>query len=150
MNTKRILLAEDNPNDIELTLEALSDQNLGNRVDVVNDGVQVLDYLRRQGAYADREPNPPLLILLDLKMPRMDGLQVLRELKTDPNLKCIPVVILTSSREESDLVDSYDLGVNGYVVKPVQFDQFMEAIRHIGLYWVLTNEPPVGGHTDDV
>lgn len=144
MNTKRILLAEDNPNDIELTLEALSEQNLGNRVDVVNDGVQVLEYLRCQSAYAEREPIDPLLILLDLKMPRMDGLQVLRELKSDSRLKTIPVVILTSSREESDLVDSYDLGVNGYVVKPVQFDQFMEAIRHIGLYWVLTNEPPAG------
>lgn len=143
MNTKRILLAEDNINDVELTLEALKKQNLANRVDVVHDGVQVLAYLRKQGQFEGRVGSDPVVILLDLKMPKLDGLQVLRELKNDPKLKALPVVILTSSREESDLIESYDLGVNGYVVKPVEFDQFMEAIIHIGLYWVLTNEPPI-------
>lgn len=148
MISKKILLAEDNLNDVELTLEAFKDQNLANRVDVVHDGVQVLEYLRREGRFKDRAGSDPIVLLLDLKMPRMDGLQVLRELKGDQVLKSLPVVILTSSREETDLIDSYDLGVNGYVVKPVEFERFMEAIRHIGLFWVLTNEPPVGFNSE--
>lgn len=142
MNTRTILLAEDNPNDVELTLAALAEQNLANAVFVVRNGVEALDYLHRRGTFSDRSGNDPVVVLLDLKMPMMDGLQVLREMKGDAVLKNIPVVILTSSREEKDLVESYDLGVNGYVVKPVGFDQFMEAIRHIGLFWILTNEPP--------
>ena len=143
MDTKKILLAEDNPNDVELTLAALADQNMANTVTVVNDGVETLDYLRREGKYAGRVNDDPILILLDLKMPKMDGLQVLRVLKKDPILKSIPVVVLTSSREETDLVESYNIGVNAYVVKPVEFEEFMEAIRCLGLFWVLTNEPPL-------
>ena len=142
MNTKRILLAEDNPNDVELALAAFEELNLGNKVIVVNDGVEVLDYLYRREKFAGRPGTNPVVVLLDLKMPKMDGLEALREMKADPELSHIPVVILTSSKEESDLVDSYSLGVNGYVVKPVGFDQFLEAIRRIGLFWVLTNEPP--------
>ena len=142
MKPKKILLAEDNPNDVELTLAALEEQHLANEVAVVEDGVEALDYLHRRGRYSGRVNDDPLVVLLDLKMPRMDGLQVLREMKDDPVFKLIPVVILTTSREETDLVESYKLGVNGYVVKPVDFDQFLEAIRRIGLFWVLTNEPP--------
>lgn len=142
MNNKIILLAEDNPNDVELAMAAFSELNLGNKVVVVRDGVETLDYLCRRGKYAGETGPNPIVILLDLKMPKMDGLQVLREIKKDPALNLIPVVVLTSSREERDLVESYDLGVNGYVVKPVVFDQFLEAIRRIGLFWVLTNEPP--------
>lgn len=142
MSTKTILLAEDNPNDVELTLAALAEQNLANAVVVVRNGVEALDYLHRRGEFSDRSGNDPVIVLLDLKMPMMDGLQVLREMKSDPVLKHLPVVILTSSREEKDLAETYDLGVNGYVVKPVGFDKFMDAIRHIGLFWILTNEPP--------
>ena len=148
METKKILLAEDNANDVELTLAALAEQNLANTVVVVNDGAEALDYMRREGAYADRVNNDPVVILLDLKMPKVDGLQVLRALKSDPVLKSIPVVVLTSSREETDLVESYRIGVNSYVVKPVQFDEFMEAIRRLGLFWVLTNEPPPQQRTE--
>ena len=148
MNNKRILLAEDNTNDVELTLAALAEQNLANEVVVVRDGVEVLDYLHRRGDFSGRADKNPLVVLLDLKMPRMDGLQVLREMKSDANLKHIPVVILTSSREEKDLVEGYGLGVNGYVVKPVGFDKFMEAIKRIGLFWILTNEPPPETETD--
>jgi CheY-like chemotaxis protein len=142
MNTKTILLAEDNPNDVELTLTALAEQNLANAVIVVRNGVEALDYLHRRGKFSERSGNNPVVVLLDLKMPLMDGLQVLREMKSDQVLKHLPVVILTTSREEKDLVESYDLGVNAYVVKPVGFDKFMEAIKHIGLFWILTNEPP--------
>lgn len=142
MNNRRILLAEDNPNDVELALAAFAELNLGNEIVVVNDGTEALDYLRRRGKFADRKGGNPIVVLLDLKMPRVDGLQVLRQMKSDPDLSHIPVVILTSSREEKDLVESYDLGVNGYVVKPVAFDQFLEAVKRIGLFWVLTNEPP--------
>ncbi|HXG90859.1 MAG TPA: response regulator [Blastocatellia bacterium] len=144
MKTKKILLAEDNPNDVELTLAALAEQNLANEVVVVRDGVEALDYLRRRGRFADRSGGDPVVVLLDLKMPRVDGLEVLREVKSDPELKRIPVVVLTSSREEQDLVSSYSLGVNGYVVKPVAFEKFLEVIKKVGLYWVLTNEPPPG------
>jgi len=139
---KTILLAEDNSHDAELTLAALSEQNLANQVEVVVDGVEALDYLHRRGKFAGRNGNNPVVVLLDLKMPRVDGLQVLREMKGDAQLKHIPVVILTTSREENDLVESYDLGVNAFVVKPVAFEQFLEAIRRIGLFWILTNEPP--------
>lgn len=141
-NIKRILLAEDNVNDIELTLEALADHRLANEVVVVHDGAEALDYLYRRGAFKDRPMENPVVILLDLKMPKVDGLEVLRTIKSDPDLKRIPVVILTSSREESDLIRSYDLGVNAYVVKPVAFQEFVEAIKKIGAFWVLTNEPP--------
>lgn len=141
-NIKRILLAEDNVNDIELTLEALADHRLANEVIVVHDGAEALDYLYRRNAFKDRPMENPVVILLDLKMPKVDGLEVLRTIKSDPDLKRIPVVILTSSREESDLIRSYDLGVNAYVVKPVAFQEFVEAIKKIGAFWVLTNEPP--------
>lgn len=141
MNIKRMLLAEDNPNDVELTLAALSQLNLANEIVVVRDGVEVLDYLHRRGQFVDRPGKDPIVVLLDLKMPKVDGLQVLREMKSDPQLSNIPVVVLTSSREEKDLVESYSLGVNGFVVKPIDFDEFSEAIKRIGLFWFLTNEP---------
>lgn len=139
---KRILLAEDNANDLELTLAALQQHNLANEIVAVRDGAEVLDYLYRRGAYADQPPGPPALVLLDLKMPKMDGLEVLRVVKADPELKMVPVVMLTSSREESDLVRSYQLGVNAYVVKPVDFGEFMEAVRQIGAFWAVVNEVP--------
>jgi len=137
-----ILLAEDNPNDVELTLEALAEHNLANRVTVAHDGVEALDYLRRTGAFSGREPGLPAMVLLDIKMPRMDGLEVLREIRTDPELKRLPVVILTSSREQQDLITSYDLGVNAYVVKPVDFAAFIEAVEYLGVFWALINERP--------
>lgn len=137
-----ILLAEDNPNDVELTLEALSHQNLANRVVVAHDGVEALEYLRREGAFSDRDPGDPAVVLLDIKMPRKDGLEVLREIRSDPALKRLPVVILTSSREEKDLVAGYDLGANAYVVKPVDFATFIEAVRELGVFWAIINERP--------
>jgi len=139
---KTILLAEDNQNDVDLTLMALADYNVANRIIVVNDGVDTLEYLRMQGRFVDRKPGNPVVILLDLKMPRMDGLEVLREIKEDPLLKIIPVVIITSSREEQDLVESYRLGANAYVVKPVEFKTFVEAIRQLGAFWAVLNEIP--------
>lgn len=139
---KRLLLAEDSAADAELTLEALGEHNLANRVDVVRDGVEALDYLYRRGPWAERPAGLPLVLLLDLKMPRMDGLAVLRTLKSDPALKVLPVVMLTSSREDSDLTESYRLGANAYVVKPVDFCQFTEVIRELGLFWGLVNQPP--------
>lgn len=140
-----ILLAEDNADDVELTLEALRKEGLANRVVVVGDGVAALDYLRRQGAHADREPGDPAILLLDIKMPRMDGLELLREIRSDPRYKTLPVVMLTSSRQEQDLVTSYALGVNAYVVKPVQFDDFMRAVRQLGVFWAIINEVPSEG-----
>lgn len=140
---KRILLAEDNPNDVELTLTALQEYRLSNEVEVVRDGAEALDYIYRRGAYADREESLPCVILLDLKMPRIDGLEVLRRIKSDPALKRIPVVMLTSSREETDLVESYNLGVNAFVVKPVDFEQFLKAIRALGIFWAIVNESPL-------
>ena len=140
---KRILLAEDSANDVELTLAALG-PNLANEIVVVSDGAEALDYLHGRGAYADRLPGNPALLLLDLKMPKVDGLEVLRTLKGDPRLKTIPVVMLTSSREEQDLIASYELGVNSYVVKPVDFAEFMEAVRQIGIFWAVVNEAPPG------
>lgn len=141
---KRILLAEDNPKDVELTLAALEDHHLANEVFVVNDGVEALDYLHRRGKFKMRASENPAVILLDLKMPKVDGLEVLRSIKSEDKLKAIPVVILTSSREEQDLVKSYDLGVNAYVVKPVDFQDFIAAVKQLGVFWALINEPPPG------
>jgi CheY-like chemotaxis protein len=138
----KILLVEDDPKDVELTLSALGDNNIANEVDVTRDGTEALDYLYRRGSYAERAKHDPLLILLDLKLPKVDGLQVLRQLKSDDRLKLIPVVMLTSSNEEKDVVRSYNLGVNAYVVKPVDFDEFAASIRQLGLFWTLTNRPP--------
>jgi CheY-like chemotaxis protein len=142
MKLKRILLVEDNANDAELTLEALSEHNLANEVDRVNDGAEALDYLFQTGAYAGRDDGNLAVILLDLKLPKVDGLEVLRTIKSDERLKFIPVVVLTSSREESDLVESYRLGVNAYVVKPVNFSEFINAVKEVGAFWAIVNEPP--------
>ena len=139
---KRILLAEDSANDIELTLAALAEHRIANHVDVVRDGVEALDYLYRRGRYALRPPDNPALVLLDLKMPKVTGLEVLQQIKVDPALKMIPVVMLTSSREEGDLIRSYQLGVNAYVVKPVDFPHFMDAVRQIGGFWAVINQTP--------
>jgi two-component system response regulator len=139
-----ILLVEDNPSDVELTLHALKNQNVANRVEVARDGAEALDYVFCTGAYADRSPEDvPKLILLDLKLPKVNGLEVLARLKSDPSTRRIPVVILTSSREEKDIVQSYELGVNSYITKPVDFDQFAEAVRQLGTYWLLLNESPM-------
>jgi CheY-like chemotaxis protein len=144
MEPKRILLVEDDPKDIELTLTALGEHRLANEIEVVRDGVEALDYLYRRGAFAQRSEGNPVVILLDIKMPRLDGIQVLRQLKADEQMQLIPVVILTSSNESRDLEDCYKLGANGYVVKPVRFAEFVEAVKRVGVYWVLTNEPPPG------
>lgn len=137
-----ILMAEDNSADIELTITALSEKNLANRLIVVRDGVEAIDYLECTGDYKDRKSGNPGLIMLDIKMPRMDGIEVLEYIKKDSRFKTIPVVMLTSSREDCDLHKAYELGVNAYVVKPVSFNQFMEAIRQIGIFWALLNELP--------
>ena len=142
MKVKTILLAEDNPNDAELMLKALKDFNLVNEIVVANDGVEALEYLRSQGRFSNRKPGNPAVILLDIKMPRMDGLEVLHEIRHDQALRLIPVVMLTSSREDQDLFTSYSLGVNAYVVKPVDFMQFMEAVRQLSIFWALLNEVP--------
>ncbi len=139
---KRILLAEDNENDVELTLTALRECRLSNEVEVVHDGAEALDYIYQRGNFTGRGDGLPCVILLDLKMPRVDGLEVLRQIKSDPTLRHVPVVMLTSSREEKDLVMSYDLGVNAFVVKPVDFDQFLHAVRALGMFWAIVNEPP--------
>ncbi len=141
-NFKRILLAEDDERDVELTLSALEECKLANEVIVVNDGEQALDYLYYRGKFAGRNNGYPALILLDIKMPKVTGLEVLRQIKSDMNLKTIPTVILTSSREEKDLVEGYELGVNAYVVKPVDFEEFFRAVRELGLFWAIINEPP--------
>ena len=142
MLMKKILLAEDNPFDLELTLAGLAEYRLTNEVVVARDGVEVLDYLKSRGRFADRPPGSPMVVLLDIKMPKIDGLEVLRQIRRDPELRLIPIVILTSSREEQDLIESYNLGVNAYVVKPVAFEKFVEVVKQIGLFWVLTNEVP--------
>jgi CheY-like chemotaxis protein len=137
-----ILLSEDNPNDVELTLTALHSLNLANEIVVVKDGSEVLDFLHRRNAFSSRAAGPPAVIMLDLKMPRMDGLEALRQIRAAPDLKMLPIVILTSSREENDLVKGYQLGANAYVVKPVDFDQFISAVSQLGVFWALINEPP--------
>jgi CheY-like chemotaxis protein len=139
---RQILLAEDNPNDVELTLEALSENHLANDVIVVSDGAEALDYLYRRDRFASRAAGNPALMLLDLKMPKVDGIEVLRQVKSDANLRTIPVVVLTSSREDRDLLTSYDLGVNAYVVKPVNFPDFVAAVKLLGGFWALVNQPP--------
>ena len=145
MLAKRILLVEDNPKDIELTLAALEHHRLANGVVVARDGVEALDYLRCTGKFNGREPDLPVLMLLDLKMPKMDGLEVLRVVKQDSGLRSVPIVVLTSSREEQDIVESYNVGVNAYVVKPVEFEGFLEVVRQLGLFWVVLNQSPNGG-----
>ena len=141
---KPILLVEDNPKDVELSLVALAKTQLANEVIVVRDGAEALDYLRCQGAFEDRAQGNPAVVLLDLKKPKIDGLQVLEQIKGDPDLQAIPVVVLTSSREEKDLLHSYKTGVNAYVVKPVSFKEFITAIQDLGVFWALLNEPPPG------
>ncbi len=140
----RILMVEDDPKDVELTLTALEDYNLANEVVVVRDGEEALNYLHCQGEYAARSSGNPAVMLLDLKLPKVDGLEVLRQVKSTEELKLIPVVVLTSSREEKDLVASYKLGVNAYVVKPVDFHQFVNAIKELGAFWAVINAPPPG------
>ena len=138
-----ILLVEDDPNDVELTLHALKQHNLANRIEVVRDGAEALEFLFGSGAYAQRDvENGPRVVLLDLKLPKVDGLEVLQRVKADPRTQAIPVVVLTSSREERDVVESYKLGANSYIVKPVDFEQFVETMRQLGLYWLLLNQPP--------
>ncbi len=141
---KSILLAEDNHMDVELTLEALGRHNLANEVEVVNDGAEALEYLYRRGKFSSRPAGNPAVVLLDIKMPKVNGLEVLKEIKGDPNLKMMPVVVLTSSREESDLIRSYNLGVNAYVVKPLEFEEFVTAVSRLGVFWAIINEPPPG------
>jgi CheY-like chemotaxis protein len=141
---KRILLVEDNANDIELTLVALEENHLANEVVVVRDGEEALDFLYRRGIYKLREEGNPAVVLLDLKLPKVDGLEVLKRIKSNPNMRTLPVVMLTSSREEIDLVSSYNNGVNAYVVKPVDFAEFVNALKELGLFWAVINEPPPG------
>lgn len=139
-----ILLVEDNPDDVELTLHALRKENLANSIHVARDGEEALEFLFCYGPHADRSfEDPPKLILLDLKLPKADGMEVLKRLKADPRTKTIPVVILTSSKEERDLVDGYGLGANSYIQKPVDFDQFRDTVKKVGLYWLVINQPPV-------
>jgi len=139
---KSILLVDDNSRDTELVLDVLAQHNLANEVVALRDGVEALDYLYRRGQFADRNKGQPAVVLLDLKMPKVDGIEVLRQIKGDPQLKTIPVVVLTSSREEQDVVNSYDLGVNAYIVKPVLFPEFVEAVKQVGAFWAVINEPP--------
>ena len=140
--SKRILLVEDNPADVELSLAALGEHDLARHVDVTRDGAQALDYLHRRGDFAERSPGNPAVILLDLKMPKVDGLEVLRQVKESDQLRFIPVVMLTSSREERDLLESYKRGVNAYMVKPIQFDEFVKAVKQLGQFWAVFNEVP--------
>lgn len=140
---KKILLVEDDPKDAELIITALEDHNLANRVITLQDGVEAIEYLRYEGKYKDRKPETPAVILLDVKMPRLDGIEVLRIIRNDAKLRNIPVVILTSSKEEPDLQRCYDLGVNAYIVKPVVFEEFIEAVRQIGIFWAILNQLPL-------
>jgi CheY-like chemotaxis protein len=144
---KPILLVANNLNDVELTLSALSRGNLGNEVIVVRDGAEALAYLQRTGSYESRPKGMPAVVLLDMKLPKVDGLEVLRTAKADPELKTVPIVMLTSSREEGDLINSYRLGVNAYVVKPVRFEDFVQAILELGVFRAATNQPPPGSVT---
>ncbi len=141
---KRILLVEDNDRDVELTLAALEEYKLANEVVVARDGAEALDYLNHRGKFAGHMNGLPVVVLLDLKMPKVDGLEVLRIMRADDAFKFVPVVMITSSREEQDLVQSYKLGVNAYVVKPVDFQKFMESVRQLGFFWAVVNEPPPG------
>src|SRR5512133_740227 len=143
-NLRRILLAEDDPNDVDLTLKALGERHLANGVDVVKDGEEALEYLFRRNRYSGRSSGAPAVVLLDIKMPKIDGLEVLRQIRADPELRTLPVVMLTSSQEEGDLLRSYELGVNAYVVKPVDFDEFVHAVSDLGMFWAVVNEPPPG------
>jgi two-component system, response regulator len=139
-----ILLVEDNPNDAELTLHALRKDHVANRVHLVRDGAEALEFVFATGAYADRAlAERPKVILLDIKLPKVDGLEVLRKIKANPRTRGIPVVMLTSSREERDIIEGYDLGANSYIVKPVDFERFVEAVRELGLYWLLLNKAPI-------
>jgi CheY-like chemotaxis protein len=140
----RILIVEDDPNDVELTLTALRDHNLANEVVVTRDGQQALDYLYRRGEFNTRSAENPAVILLDLKLPKVSGLEVLQQIKSDERLKMLPVVVLTSSHEEKDMMRSYSLGVNAYVVKPVDFHEFVNAVKELGVFWAVINEPPPG------
>ena len=140
----RILIVEDDPKDVELTLTALEEYNLANEVVVTRDGEEALDYLYSRGNFQTRTGENPAVLLLDLKLPKVDGLEVLQQMKSDEKLRMIPVVVLTSSREEKDMVASYKLGVNAYVVKPVDFHEFVNAIKELGIFWALINEPPPG------
>ncbi|MFG1396175.1 response regulator [Roseixanthobacter pseudopolyaromaticivorans] len=139
-----ILLVEDNPADVELTLAALNKTKLANEIVVARDGVEALDFIFAEGAYAERAGGHPAVVLLDLKLPKVDGLEVLERVKRHPKYRAIPIVMLTSSREESDIVRSYQFGVNSFVVKPVEFNQFFQAIRDLGVFWAVLNEPPPG------
>jgi len=140
----RILLVDDSPRDTELVIDALQEHHLANEVVSLRDGAEALDYLFRRGAFASRTDPQPSVVLLDLKMPKVDGIEVLRQMKHDAQLKRVPVVVMTSSREEQDLIKSYDLGVNAYVVKPVNFHQFVDAVKQVGGFWAVLNEPPPG------
>ena len=140
----RVLLVEDDPRDVELTLTALGEYNLANEVVVTRDGEKALDYLRCRGEFSTRSGDNPAVILLDLKLPKVDGLEVLQQIRSDERLKLIPVVVLTSSHEERDLIRSYRLGVNAYVVKPVDFHEFVNAVRELGVFWAVINQPPPG------
>ena len=140
----RILIVEDDPNDLELTMSALRDYNLANEVVITRDGQQALDYLYCRGEFSARTTHNPAVLLLDLKLPKVTGLEVLQQIKSDERLKMIPVVVLTSSHEEKDMIRSYSLGVNAYVVKPVDFHEFVNAVRELGVFWAVINEPPPG------
>ncbi|MBC8319250.1 MAG: response regulator [Bacteroidetes bacterium] len=142
VKVKKILLVDDNEKDVELTLSALADTNFANEVEIAEDGVEALDYLYKRGKFADYPKGYPAVILLDIKMPKMDGIEVLKHIRSDPDLKLIPVVMLTSSNEEKDIINSYMLGINSYVVKPVDIVQFIKAIKDLGQYWIVVNEQP--------
>lgn len=142
-NEIEILLVEDNPDDLEMTLRALRKANLANRIQIARDGVEAMDFIFGEGAHAGRKvENGPKVILLDLKLPKIDGMEVLKRVKGDPRTKVIPVVVLTSSKEQKDVVESYQLGVNSYIVKPVNFERFAAAVSDLGMYWLLLNQPP--------
>lgn len=143
MRLRPILLVEDSPEDVELTMSALAEYNVSNKIQVVRDGEEALDFIFCRGPWASRPADPPLVILLDIKLPKVDGLEVLRRVRADPSTRHVPVVMMTSSREGPDIQTSYELGANAYVVKPLSFGEFSEAVRRIGMFWILTNEPLV-------